>query len=154
MSFPSAIKNLLDMGVTPESASPEQAEEALLAAIQVDTPDGYQCLKGLVDAYKRRVEDAVLHVRSFITCTGCAAQVLRAEWIPSGGLKVDIHPDSKLGKQVMRLLGTDCARAVLSQHFNMSFALANCCGGVTGDDGKKVAFSAADQVRWQNSIDC
>lgn len=154
MSFPSAITTLTAMGVTPETATPEQAKQALLTAMQTDTKDGFAYLTGLVDACRTKAEDVVAHVRSFIACDGCKSQVLRAEWLPSGGLKVDVDPDSKLGKQVMRLLGTDAARAVAAEHFGMSFALANCCGGVTGDGKKKVEFTPADQIRWQTSINC
>jgi hypothetical protein len=83
-----------------------------------------------------------------------AHAVLRHEWLPSGGLKIDVDPDSVLGAQVMRLKGTDVARRVLEAHFEMSFALANCCGDVTGKTKKNTEFSAADQIRWQTSIDC
>jgi hypothetical protein len=154
MSFPSALSALLAMGVTPETATPEQAKQALLTAMQTDTKDGMAYLAGLVDACRTKAEDVVAHVRGFIACDGCKSKVLRAEWLPSGGLKVDVDPDSKLGKQVMRLLGTDAARAVASEHFGMSFALANCCGGIAGDDKKKTVFTPGDQIRWQTSIDC
>lgn len=154
MSFPSALAGLEIQGVTPETANEEQAKMALIRAIQKDTADGYTYLCGIVSAFKERAEDAVSHVRQFINGDGRASEVLRAEWLPSGGLKVDVDPNSKLGGQVMRLLGTDAARDTLEEHFGMSFALANCCGGITGGDKKQTKFSVAEQIGWQASIDC
>lgn len=156
MSFPSALTNLQNLGVTPETATDAQANEALLAAIQTDTPYGYRFSELLVEAWKTKVENASAFVRKHMHEFGheIAHAVLRHEWLPSGGLKIDVDPGSVLGAQVMRLKGTDVARRVLESHFDMNFALANCCGDVTGKGKKMTDFSAADQIRWQTSLDC
>ncbi len=156
MSFPSAIKNLESLGVTPATATSEQADQALLDAIKTDTPYGFRFSELLVHAWTMKLEEAGMFVRKHMHEFGheIAHAVLRHEWLPSGALKIDVDPGSVLGAQIMRLKGTDVARRVLEAHFGTSFALANCCGDVVGKDKKSVEFSAADQIRWQNSIDC
>ncbi|GEM_PF-1647846 len=153
MSFPSALPELQRMGVTPETASPEQAERALLAAMQADTSDGFAYVQGLVQAYRDKVRNPLVSVRNGLD-PALQGDVLRAEWLPKGGLKMDVRPDGKLGRQVSRLLGTDAARSALERHFGACFALANCCGAVVGADKKQVAFTAAQQIAWQTAIDC
>lgn len=141
------------MGVTHETATPAQAAEAMLGAMKTDTAAGFAYVSALVTASQNRALDIVAFMREAVG-SAHAGSILRFEWLTGGGLKVDVDPDSALGRQVSRLLGTDVARSLLSTHFNSSFALANCCGGAAGKDKNSVYFTAADQIRWQNSIDC
>ena len=94
MSFPSAIEFLRAMGATPETATPEQASDALLRDMETDTPSGFQYVEGLVEAFKGGLTDAVTFVAERIQNTEHRNGVLRSERIAAGGLKVDVAPGS------------------------------------------------------------
>lgn len=153
MSFPRAIALLQQMGVTPDTATPDQAREALLGAMMTDTKAGFDFLAALVIAGRERVGDALTYMRERLP--EHADAILRFEWINDNtGLKVDVAPDSVLGRQLGRLMGTDSARPLLAEHLESNFGFANCCGVIAGDTPGAVAFTPADQIRWQFSIDC
>ena len=143
MSFPSA-PILLAEGMNPDTA--------LLTAIQRDTPHGYAFVRALVQADRTNPTDPVAFMHQQLP--DHAEHIFRSQRTKAGGLKVDVHPSSTLGGQVMRLLGTDVARRLLEQHFECSFALANCCGGVTGPDKEKTKISTSEQIAWQTMRDC
>lgn len=153
MSFPSAIQQLEENGVTPETASTKQAEEALLHAMQNDTSMGFTALTALVDAMWERVEDPVAFVRDRLPAS-VREQVLRFEWRGQTGLKVDFDPNSKLGGQIARLMGTDVARGLLERKLEVHSSFANCCAPIVSISPEDAKFSPADQIRWQHSIDC
>lgn len=161
MSFPSAAIILREQGIDPTKCTDERAARAaLLSAMQTDTPKGFVYMQAFTEAVKRFSADAPLEeilafIRKRQNCADCASRILRATRTLRGALKVDIDPNSTLGAQVMRLLGTDVARSVLEEYFDLSFALANCCGSIGAGKGKgKVEFTAAEQVAWQLSVDC
>lgn len=147
MSFPSSIRFRDDEGMS--------AREALYKAIQVDTPKGYAYVRALAGIVKEEipVDQAVAYVQRFVPEED-HEDILRAERTMSGGIKVDVAPDSRLGKQVSRLLGTGPAHRLLQEEFDISFGLVNCCGGVGGKDKKNIFVTFDEQVNWQGSIDC
>lgn len=148
------MKNLVALGLTPNTATEEQANTALIEAIKTDTPDGYAYLSGVASAFHDRSKDPLETVRAAIPCQGCAGKVLRATWLPNGALAVDIDPASKLAAQAGRLLGTDAARRVMESHFDLALGFGNCHKAIAGATRDQVTFTAADQIRWQESIDC
>ena len=153
MSFPSAIDQLEEQGVTPETASAEQAEEALLHAMQHDTSMGFTALTALVDAMRERAEDPVAFVRDRLPAS-VRDDVLRHEWRGESGLKIDFDPNSRIGGQIARLMGTDVARGLLERKLEVCSSFANCCAPIMSVSPGDVTFSPADQIRWQHSIDC
>lgn len=166
MSFPSVAQAAHDPNLTEHDA-----KEALYLAFQADTPLGFAYVQTLTAIIREHGAQTVAQLREHTNCaankmrkaleavqSGAGECVLRAQWLDSGALKIDLHPDSTAGKQVARLLGTDAAREILEEKLSMQFAFANCCGGI-GDDVKKKGkggklFNAIDQVRWQIAPDC
>lgn len=147
MSFPSAIKHF-ENGLS--------AEDALFEAIKTDTNLGFAVLEALRDAVRSDVKDPVEFVRARLADRfddEAAQTVLRAER-RGRGWKLDIDPLSKVGLQVMRLMGTDAARPLLAERLGGHFGFANCCAPINSDDEKDTKFNAEDQIRWQHSIDC
>lgn len=153
MSFPSAQTYL--------NANPgAQPEAALLHAIQQDTPLGYNALVALSAAITRKTNNPLRLIRQRLNRFGATQgmpdlgrDALRCE-VRGEGLKVDFDPDSKLGRQLSRIMGTDAARPLMAGHFGLHLGFANCCGGIASKRKADVLFTAADQVRWQLSIDC
>lgn len=145
MSFPSAIVRVQEHGDTPDNA--------LLYAMQNDTPLGFRALVAVANASMKGADDPAAYVRDEMP--EIADDVLRFEHINGGrGLKVDFNPLSPVGMQIARLMGTDVARPLMEQHTGMRFGFANCCAPVTGREKQDTDFTAEDQIRWQHSIDC
>ena len=144
MSFPSAASRL---------EAGDSAEEALLHAMKHDTAMGFNALSAMAAAYADGVDDPVDFVRERLP-SKAQAHVLRSEELPTGALKVDFSPDSPVGQQVARLLGTAAARPLVEAELGVHFGFANCCGGIVGKKKTDVSFSPADQIRWQMAPDC
>lgn len=126
MSFPSALKNLKAMGKTPETATEEEAREALFRAFETDVADGFAALA-------RMAEEA------------------RA----SGGLvETNFPAGEKATREVIRLVGTDQARGILAERFGVHIGFANCHRVLMSVRAEDVRFSAARQIAWQATIDC
>jgi hypothetical protein len=153
MSFPSAIKRLEEQNVTPETASTEQAEAALMHAMQNDTDLGFVALAVVVEAMRERVEEPVAFIRERLP-EAVQEHVLRFEWRGETGLKVDFDPNSEIGGQIARLMGTDVARGLFERKLEVHSSFANCCAPIVAANPDDVAFTPADQIRWQHSIDC
>ena len=144
MSFPSAVA-LVESGATPEAA--------LIQAASQDTPLGFEALSALsIMAKGTPPSDPVQYIQSALP-EHARKDVLRSEPCGKRGIKVDFDPDSVVGRQIARLM-TDAMRPLLEDRFAIKFGFANCCGGIASEDEEDVEVTAADQVRWQTSIDC
>lgn len=142
MSFPSALARL-QAGDTPKAA--------LLHAMRVDTKLGY-------DAIMAAARAAVSP-----KCPCCTVKnalpaehhkdVLRHER-RGRGVVIDFNPDSVVGKQIARLLGTDAARPLVIEQSRLHLGFANCCKVLASPEAADVGFTVEDQIRWQANIDC
>ncbi|HVY72726.1 MAG TPA: hypothetical protein VG984_01585 [Candidatus Paceibacterota bacterium] len=142
MSFPSALLRL-KAGDTPDTA--------LAYAMRTDTKLGYA---------------AIMAAAAATASTDCPCCTVRNALPPEHrhdvlrherrgrGVMVDINPDSVVGKQVARLLGTDAARPLMVAEAGMALGFANCCRILASPDKEDVQVSVEDQVRWQINIDC
>ncbi len=143
MSFPSAMM-FLGQGMP--------AEDALFEAFKKDTPLGFAYVRALASAAIEMPGDLLGFMKSALGDAGDV--LLRAEYINGDAAKVDIVPDSPMGREVSRLLGTDVARNILEGRMEVSFGLANCCGGIGAKDPKKTKFTPDQQIAWQTLPDC
>jgi hypothetical protein len=62
-------------------------------------------------------------------------------------------PNSDVGQQIIRLLGTDVARSVLEQHFGLEFGLYNCCTAVAGLN-VEMSFERQAELQSPEMVDC
>jgi hypothetical protein len=142
MSFPSALAQV-KAGATPEAA--------LLFAMEHDTPIGFKALVALADAVKNGTVCACCMIKQQLGLQH-AEYVLRKETIGEGAA-VDFTPDSDVGRQIARLM-TDVARPLMERHIGLCLGFANCCKVIVSPKQEDVRFTIADQIRWQESIDC
>lgn len=134
MSYPSITKILQREGIDDLGIINEaRAEELLLEALETDLPEGV----------------AYLHNMAHEALNSKTGRVMRSE-----------KPDSKIGKQLIRLLGTPVAKRIVEakiMHGCVS-ALYNCCNPVVAVDKEKLKISAIEQIKLQNgelsSADC
>lgn len=98
MSYPSITVVLGERGIDPETATAAEIREALLEAFHRDLKIGMVYL-GRVAAKVKRTH----------------RRLVQSE-----------NPNSKLGKQLIRLLGTDIARGIVEKRFGVAFGLYNC----------------------------
>ena len=97
--------------VDPNTLTEQEREKALFAAFHADLPLGMAA-----------IELDVTEVKS------------------NGNRKlVPEDPNSPLGKQIIRLLGTDVARGILERHHGVAFGLYNCCGRVVAPEPRRSA---------------
>lgn len=72
-------------------------------------------------------------------------------------LKIE-NPNSDLGKQIIRLIGTDIARQIVEGKLGVAFGLYNCCSPVCALTRKELNLSLVEQISLQNgelaSADC
>src|SRR5258708_5623297 len=108
--------------INPATLTGDQQEEALWRAFQTDLPLGM----AVVTADAQEVK-----------LTG------KRKLTPE-------DPNSPLGKQLIRLLGTDIARGILEKRLGVAFALYNCCGRVVAVDKTALQLSMAEQIMLQN----
>ena len=129
MSYPSIHAQLEEQGVTPESATDAQMQNAFIGAFKEDLPLGFAKVQELVlklhHSDKRRV-------------------------------MLSIDPTSPEGQQFARLLGPDIPRRVVESHFEVAFGFYNCCTGVVSADRSALCMSAREQVMVQHPrfVDC
>ena len=142
MSFPSAVERLV---------AGDNAEQALLYAFEHDTPLGYTAIMAVVEAARDHVSDPLAFIRQRLGDR--AVDVLRSEQ-RGEGIWVNFDPNSKLGGQIARLMGTDVARPLMEEHAGMQLGYANCCGVLASVNPADVRFTAHDQVHAQRTIDC
>ena len=110
--------------VNPDTLTERERESALLAAFREDLPLGMAAIERDVREVKQ-----------------------------SGVRKlVPEDPNSPLGKQIIRLLGTDVARGILERHHGVAFGLYNCCSRVVAASRDSLAMSTTEQIKLQNGV--
>ena len=130
MSYPSITSVLEERRVDLNTATQAQLEGALLEAFRRDLPDGMSYLKMMAAKVKQ---------------TG--QRLLQPE-----------DPNSPLGKQLIRLLGTDVARGIVGREFDSEFGiefgigLYNCCGVVMAPTREALAMNMREQIMLQNGV--
>lgn len=143
MSFPSALVRL---------SAGDQPAQALLHAMRTDTRLGYTAIMAVAAAAKDPNTCPCCTVKTALP-EDHRASVLRHER-RGDGVIIDFDPDSTLGKQIARLLGTDAARPIMTGETGLHLGFANCCKVLASARADDVRFSAEDQIKWQSSIDC
>lgn len=67
-------------------------------------------------------------------------------------------PNSPLGKQLIRLLGTDIARGIIEKRMGIALGMYNCCGKVVAPQRAALHMTMREQIMLQNgklaSADC
>lgn len=71
--------------------------------------------------------------------------------LPKRILRIE-NPNSTLGKQIIRLLGTDIARDICQRKLGAQFGLYNCCGVVAAYRHNNLALSLREQIELQNGV--
>ena len=110
--------------VDPDMLTEREREQALLAAFRIDLPLGVTAIENDAREVKQN------GVRRLIV----------------------EDPNSPLGKQIIRLLGTDVARGVLERHYEVVFGLYNCCARVVAVNRESLAMTTTEQINLQNGI--
>jgi hypothetical protein len=124
MSYPSVVAVLAEKRINLDTANDVELEAALKEAFGRDL--------GVGMSYLRRVADTVKQ-------TG--QRFLEAK-----------DPNSAVGKQLIRLLGTDIARGIVERNLNVAFGLYNCCGVVAAPTREKLSMTLREQVMLQNGV--
>ncbi len=125
MSYPSITAVARERGLDLTTASEAECGAALLEAFERDLPLGMAFLKDVADQVSRTGET-----------------VLRTE-----------DPNSPLGKQLIRLCGTDIARELAEERFQVALGFYNCCGVKAGPKKKGrngLKLSRREQIKLQN----
>ncbi len=116
MSFPSVATIIKERGYNIQALATDDAEDVLLEAVKRDCPEAVAYLHGLAhDAQK--------------SDTG------EVSWLED--------PNSKLGKQLIRIHASDAVRPLVEEHIchGKKLTFVNCCGGkVGGEDLPKAAL--------------
>lgn len=144
MSFPSALVRL-KAGDSPDAA--------LLYAMEHDTSLGYTALMATAKAARASLGGCPCCITKEALPNEHRKDVLRHER-RGKGVVVDFNPDSVVGKQIARLLGTDAARPLIEGRAGVKFGFANCCRVLASVNVVDVRFSVEEQIRWQANIDC
>ncbi|MFN7160557.1 MAG: hypothetical protein ACK4NC_03015 [Candidatus Gracilibacteria bacterium] len=134
MSFQSVKKVLQNKGLTFEDLSTKTEKEQiaiLWEGIQIDLQEGVAYIRDFVAAFKVSNEERFLFTED---------------------------PNSLLGRQIARLLGTDICRMILEEQFGVKFAFYNCCNGVVANSKDKLKLSVLEQIGFQTGnipqLDC
>jgi hypothetical protein len=130
MSYPSVAAVLTERRIDLDTADDAELENVLKEAFGRDLSVGVSYLKQVADTVKR---------------TG--KRVLEAE-----------DPNSAVGKQLIRLLGSDIARGILKRDLGVAFGFYNCCGIVAAPTQEELRMTMREQIMLQNgmlaSADC
>ncbi len=130
MSYPSITAVLEEQHIDLDAATHAELEGVLLEAFRRNLPDGMSYLETIGTQVKQ---------------TG--RRLLEPK-----------DPNSPLGKQLIRLLGTDVARGIVERELGVVFGLYNCCGVVAAPTRETLAMSMREQILLQNgmlaSADC
>jgi len=124
MSYPSITAVLKERHVDLDTASYTELEGVLLEAFRRNLPIGISYLQQVA----ARVKQA-------------GRRVLEPE-----------DPNSSLGKQLIRLLGTDVARGIVEREFGVAFGLYNCCGVVAAPTREALVMNMREQILLQNGV--
>lgn len=122
MSYPSVKLIVKEKNINLNSATDAELKEVLWMALEKDLADGIAYLKN--QAEEVRVS---------------GARVLKTE-----------NPSSPLGQQIIRLLGTDVARALCSEKLGVAFGFYNCCNPVAAPSNSTLKLSIQEQIMLQN----
>ncbi len=122
MSYPSIVSVLANQGIVPEVASDLELGNALFGAFEQDLALGTTHLRELADRVTNG-EERILDIQD---------------------------PNSPLGKQLIRLVGTDVAREICEGKFGVAFGMYNCCSIVVAPTRARLNMSRREQVMLQN----
>lgn len=124
MSYPSVKKVLANEGINPVTASDEQLQSALWQTFKHDLPLGVEFLTNIAQQVKE-----------------------------SGKRILDIQdPNSSVGKQLIRLVGTDVARQICQRNLGVAFGIYNCCGIVSAPVKGELNMTMLEQINLQNGV--
>jgi uncharacterized membrane protein len=130
MSYPSIKEVVKERGIDTNTASEAELSEALWQALNTDLKDGINYLELVAHEVKQKDR-----------------KVRKIE-----------DPKSPLGQQILRLLGTDIARQLVSDKFDVRFALYNCCGVIAAPTEAALDLSVREQIQLQDkslvALDC
>jgi hypothetical protein len=130
MSYPSVKQVLEKSGFTVESANADELRAALWETFALDLAEGINHLTAVAKRVKETGE-RVLNIQD---------------------------PNSPLGKQLIRLVGTDIARSICQQQLGVAFGIYNCCGIVAASNQSGLNMTMQEQIKLQNgefaSADC
>ncbi len=128
MSYPSIVGIASEQGINLGSASNEQLAGLLWKSFQADLPLGVNHLTELAEKVKSGFDEKENRV-------------------------LDIQdPNSALGKQLIRLVGTDIACSVCEQKLGVSFGMYNCCGVVVAPTKEQLNMTLLEQIKLQNGV--
>jgi hypothetical protein len=122
MSYPSIKEIVNQRGLDLQSAHEEQLKPVLLEAFRVDLKQGMNFLEKFA-AEAKATGKRLLHIES---------------------------PNSPLGKQLIRLLGTDISRKLVAENLNVAFGFYNCCNVVCAAEEAALHLSLREQIELQN----
>jgi len=122
MSYPSINEIMERRGINANTASATDLKSALWEAFETNLPDGVAYLRSL------------------------------AEKVKSGGKRIlqPEDPNSPLGKQLIRLIGTDVARGICQTELGIGLGLYNCCGVVGAPSEMDLAMTVQEQIALQD----
>jgi hypothetical protein len=106
MSYPSIKEIVAHRGLDLQNANENQIKPVLLEAFRVDLSNGMSFLEKLA-AEVKATGKRLLHIES---------------------------PNSPLGKQLIRLLGADISRKLVTENLGVAFGFYNCCNVVCALD--------------------
>ena len=124
MSYPSIAAVLKERHVDLDTANNGELEGVLREAFRRNLPNGMSYLETLAAQIKQ---------------TG--QRLLQPE-----------DPNSLVGKQLIRLLGTDVARGIVERELGVAFGLYNCCGVVAAPTKEALAMNMREQIFLQNGV--
>jgi hypothetical protein len=156
MSFTSAAPFLVEQNIDPDTATEAQFRAALLHSMKTDTAMGYVACEAFAQVVLKEIDRPIDFIKKSLVEAGFAEyaqDVLRyqqdeATW-------VDYDPNSKLGRQVTRLM-TDVVRPILEEEIGVQITFLNCCKTGSGKEGKKPKPTPKRQFNAQRgpSFDC
>lgn len=133
MSFPSVATIIKERGYNLQALAKGDAEDVLLEAVKRDCPEAINYLHGLAhDAQK--------------SDTG------EVSWLQD--------PNSKLGKQLIRIHASDAVRPLVEKHVchGKQLSFVNCCGGRVGGEklteGELIIYQIQSQAGPIAYADC
>lgn len=126
MSYPSIGAILEEQGLTIKTAAPAQLKDVLWEALN------------------RNLSIGIAYLSTF------------AEQVKTTGqrqLKIE-DPNSPLGQQLVRLLGTDIARGICQERLGIQLGLYNCCAPVGAPIGGHLNMTIEEQISLQTGANC
>jgi hypothetical protein len=125
MSYPSIAEIIDERKINLARANDQILTNALWEAFRRDLPDGGRYLNNLVQDLATTAEKRILRIED---------------------------PNSTVGKQLIRLLGTDIARGICEHKLGAQFGLYNCCGVVAAYRHNDLGLSLREQIELQNGV--